>query len=145
MCRSASNLNVTERDLEQSGVKSDDEKFAKNDIVDASEQRHLTPNVTIQGVVEGDIGGSNLNKKDAETKSPKLGSPKSSRHNPSTSGSSGSGGSSSNHLGVNNNTRNRRRSSVVVIPPMQICPGDLLVYSKVLSQRSNMIGQCERK
>ena len=33
-----------------------------------------------------------------------------------------------------------RRSSIVVIPPMQICPGDLLVYSKVLTQRSNLLG-----
>lgn len=33
-----------------------------------------------------------------------------------------------------------RRSSIVVIPPMQICPGDLLVYSKVLTQRSNHLG-----
>ncbi|XP_065333971.1 uncharacterized protein LOC135935509 isoform X3 [Cloeon dipterum] len=31
-----------------------------------------------------------------------------------------------------------RRSSIVVIPPMQICPGDLLVYSKVLTQRNNL-------
>nr|XP_027195663.1 uncharacterized protein LOC113790227 [Dermatophagoides pteronyssinus] len=55
--------------------------------------------------------------------------------------------SSSNLLGVNlnspsNNKNNRRRSSVVVIPPMQICPGDLLVYSKVLTQRANLIAEC---
>ncbi|XP_050697138.1 uncharacterized protein LOC126985792 isoform X2 [Eriocheir sinensis] len=36
-------------------------------------------------------------------------------------------------------TRNKRRSSIVVIPPMQVCPGDLLVYSKVLTQRTNLI------
>lgn len=30
-----------------------------------------------------------------------------------------------------------RRSSVVVIPPMQVCPGDLLVYSKALTHRGN--------
>ncbi|CAM1332573.1 PLEKHG7 (predicted) [Pycnogonum litorale] len=36
-------------------------------------------------------------------------------------------------------SRSTRRSSIVVIPPMQICPGDLLVYSKVLSQRNNLI------
>jgi len=30
-----------------------------------------------------------------------------------------------------------RRSSVVVIPPMQVCPGDLLVYSKALTHRAN--------
>ncbi|XP_068202565.1 pleckstrin homology domain-containing family G member 7-like [Palaemon carinicauda] len=35
--------------------------------------------------------------------------------------------------------RNKRRSSIVVIPPMQICPGDLLVYSKVLTQRTNLL------
>ncbi|KAI1301274.1 Pleckstrin homology domain-containing family G member 7 [Halotydeus destructor] len=33
----------------------------------------------------------------------------------------------------------RRRSSIVVIPPMQICPGDLLVYSKVLTNRNNLL------
>lgn len=32
-----------------------------------------------------------------------------------------------------------RRNSIVVIPPMQICPGDLLVYSKVLTQRNNLL------
>jgi hypothetical protein len=52
-----------------------------------------------------------------------------------TSGSIGSG-SSSNGSG----SRNHRRSSFVVIPPMQICPGDLLVYSKVLTQRNNILG-----
>ncbi|XP_022254291.1 uncharacterized protein LOC106469256 [Limulus polyphemus] len=35
--------------------------------------------------------------------------------------------------------RNRRRSSIVVIPPMQICPGDLLVYSKVLTHRNDFL------
>ncbi|XP_076042969.1 uncharacterized protein LOC143026440 isoform X2 [Oratosquilla oratoria] len=35
--------------------------------------------------------------------------------------------------------RNKRRSSIVVIPPMQICPGDLLVYSKVLTHRTNLL------
>jgi hypothetical protein len=29
----------------------------------------------------------------------------------------------------------------VVIPPMQICPGDLLVYSKVLTHRNNVLGE----
>lgn len=33
-----------------------------------------------------------------------------------------------------------RRSSVVVIPPMQVCPGDLLVYSKALTHRGNLQG-----
>ena len=33
-----------------------------------------------------------------------------------------------------------RRSSVVVIPPMQVCPGDLLVYSKALTHRGNFPG-----
>eukprot|EP00095_Tigriopus_kingsejongensis_P001614 maker-scaffold289_size220122-snap-gene-0.15 protein:Tk01614 transcript:maker-scaffold289_size220122-snap-gene-0.15-mRNA-1 annotation:"rho rac guanine nucleotide exchange" len=32
-----------------------------------------------------------------------------------------------------------RRSSVVVIPPMQVCPGDLLVYSKALTHRGNYL------
>nr|CAD7200811.1 unnamed protein product [Timema douglasi] len=36
-------------------------------------------------------------------------------------------------------TPRARRSSIVVIPPMQICPGDLLVYSKVLTQRNNLV------
>ena len=34
-----------------------------------------------------------------------------------------------------------RRSSVVVIPPMQVCPGDLLVYSKALTHRGNFPGK----
>ncbi|CAB3379261.1 Hypothetical predicted protein [Cloeon dipterum] len=38
-----------------------------------------------------------------------------------------------------------RRSSIVVIPPMQICPGDLLVYSKVLTQRNNLTGEHTHK
>ncbi|XP_054164293.1 uncharacterized protein LOC128961975 [Oppia nitens] len=42
-------------------------------------------------------------------------------------------------LGEPVNPKNRRRSSIVVIPPMQICPGDLLVYSKVLTQRNNLL------
>ena len=33
-----------------------------------------------------------------------------------------------------------RRSSVVVIPPMQVCPGDLLVYSKALTHGGNISG-----
>lgn len=37
--------------------------------------------------------------------------------------------------------KNRRRSSIVVIPPMQICPGDLLVYSKVLNTKSSLFGE----
>ncbi|GAB6029622.1 hypothetical protein CHUAL_005360 [Chamberlinius hualienensis] len=38
----------------------------------------------------------------------------------------------------------KRRSSIVVIPPMQICPGDLLVYSsKVLTQRNNLLGDLD--
>ncbi|XP_047736143.1 uncharacterized protein LOC125177788 [Hyalella azteca] len=36
-------------------------------------------------------------------------------------------------------SRHKRRSSIVVIPPMQVCPGDLLVYSKVLTQRTNLL------
>ncbi|XP_022236086.1 uncharacterized protein LOC111083716, partial [Limulus polyphemus] len=39
----------------------------------------------------------------------------------------------------NSLTRNRRRSSIVVIPPMQICPGDLLVYSRVLNHRNDFL------
>ena len=35
-----------------------------------------------------------------------------------------------------------RRSSVVVIPPMQVCPGDLLVYSKALTHRDIYTGMC---
>ncbi|XP_077539972.1 uncharacterized protein LOC144152548 isoform X3 [Haemaphysalis longicornis] len=38
-----------------------------------------------------------------------------------------------------NTQKTRRRSSIVVIPPMQICPGDLLVYSKVLTHRNNLL------
>lgn len=34
-------------------------------------------------------------------------------------------------------SRSRRRSSIAVIPQMQICPGDLLVYSKQLIDRMN--------
>lgn len=29
----------------------------------------------------------------------------------------------------------------MVIPPMHICPGDLLVYSKVLNNRSDLLGK----
>ena len=32
-------------------------------------------------------------------------------------------------------------SSVVVIPPMQICPGDLLVYSRVLTHKASGYGE----
>lgn len=39
----------------------------------------------------------------------------------------------------NFNTPRNRRSSIVVIPPMQICPGDLLVYSKVLTNRQKTL------
>ncbi|PNF21116.1 Pleckstrin homology domain-containing family G member 7 [Cryptotermes secundus] len=39
----------------------------------------------------------------------------------------------------NSNSSHARRSSIVVIPPMQICPGDLLVYSKVLTHRNNLL------
>ncbi len=59
---------------------------------------------------------------------------------------SGCGG---NALGVLNRGLNGgyppRRSSVVVIPPMQVCPGDLLVYSKVLTHRGNLgkISHCK--
>lgn len=118
----------------------------------SGEQRHLTPNVTIEGI-EGDTsenvaGKGPLRKEGIGIRSiPKFGGSPSSpnRVRASNSGSSGSGGSAtSNYLGVNHGSRNRRRSSVVVIPPMQICPGDLLVYSKVLSQRSNMIGRCNK-
>lgn len=42
-------------------------------------------------------------------------------------------------LSVNRSTF-PRRSSVVVIPPMQVCPGDLLVYSKALTHRGNISG-----
>ncbi|XP_023228706.1 uncharacterized protein LOC111629076 isoform X2 [Centruroides sculpturatus] len=49
----------------------------------------------------------------------------------------------SENLGPNNTAdalnRSRRRSSIVVIPPMQICPGDLLVYSKVLTHRNTLL------
>lgn len=66
-----------------------------------------------------------------------------------TQNSSCSNQTNVNNTNINNNllnvtgsnNKNRRRSSVVVIPPMQICPGDLLVYSKVLTQRSNLIGK----
>ena len=31
-------------------------------------------------------------------------------------------------------------ASIVVIPPMQICPGDLLIYSRVLTHKSSIYG-----
>ena len=34
-------------------------------------------------------------------------------------------------------------SSVAVIPPMQICPGDLLVYSRVLAHKASGYGELE--
>ncbi|XP_035205819.1 uncharacterized protein LOC118180869, partial [Stegodyphus dumicola] len=40
---------------------------------------------------------------------------------------------------ADDSSKKGRRSSIVVIPPMQICPGDLLVYSKVLSQRNTLL------
>ena len=43
-------------------------------------------------------------------------------------------------LGSANRSTFPRRSSVVVIPPMQVCPGDLLVYSKALTHRGNIAG-----
>lgn len=55
---------------------------------------------------------------------------------------SGSVGGGSCGSGSSGNSRtHQRRSSFVVIPPMQICPGDLLVYSKVLTQRNSVLGK----
>ena len=34
-------------------------------------------------------------------------------------------------------------TSVAVIPPMQICPGDLLVYSRVLAHKASGYGEWE--
>lgn len=79
----------------------------------------VPPNVTVEPAPESDAGSKG-------STSPEVASKRSSSP-------------SSGQLGVLKATR--RRSSVVVIPPMQICPGDLLVYSKVLSQRSTMIGE----
>ena len=47
-----------------------------------------------------------------------------------------------NRLSVNTTGKpvQLRRSSVVVIPPMQVCPGDLLVYSKALTHGNNFTG-----
>ena len=50
-------------------------------------------------------------------------------------GGGGGGGGRNSHVPP------PRRSSVVVIPPMQVCPGDLLVYSKALTHRSNFNGK----
>ncbi|XP_076357518.1 pleckstrin homology domain-containing family G member 7-like isoform X2 [Tachypleus tridentatus] len=36
-----------------------------------------------------------------------------------------------------------RRSSIVVIPPMHMCPGDLLVYSKVLTHRNDFLADLD--
>ena len=47
----------------------------------------------------------------------------------------------SNTLSVTETKVFPRRSSVVVIPPMQVCPGDLLVYSKALTHRGNYNGK----
>ena len=112
----------------------------------ATEHIHLMPNVTIESIDVSQNSPNNNNNNNIsqlminQTKQSSL----SKSPHKSTSGSSGSGGSniSNHHLGVHQaSSRIRRRSSVAVIPPMQICPGDLLVYSKVLSQRSNMIGK----
>ncbi len=60
-------------------------------------------------------------------------------------GSRGSAGSSGSGGGSGSGSRAfPRRSSVVVIPPMQVCPGDLLVYSKALTHRGNFQGQYTR-
>ena len=45
------------------------------------------------------------------------------------------------HLLSEPRDKHRRRSSIVVIPPMQICPGDLLVYSQVLNNKNNLFGE----
>ena len=37
-------------------------------------------------------------------------------------------------------TSQLRRSSFVVIPAMQVCPGDLLVYSKALTHQNTFTG-----
>ncbi|XP_013778102.2 rho guanine nucleotide exchange factor 11-like isoform X2 [Limulus polyphemus] len=39
--------------------------------------------------------------------------------------------------------KNRRRSSIVVIPPMHMCPGDLLVYSQVLTHRNDFLADLD--
>ncbi|XP_059491244.1 uncharacterized protein LOC132205895 [Neocloeon triangulifer] len=51
---------------------------------------------------------------------------------------SGNNSESERKLSTGSDGPRTRRSSIVVIPPMQICPGDLLVYSKVLTQRNNL-------
>ncbi|TRY71150.1 hypothetical protein TCAL_10301 [Tigriopus californicus] len=47
--------------------------------------------------------------------------------------------SSCGHKSTSGRSIPPRRSSVVVIPPMQVCPGDLLVYSKALTHRGNYL------
>ncbi|CAG0890316.1 unnamed protein product [Darwinula stevensoni] len=55
---------------------------------------------------------------------------------PNTLLSSGSGDSLT--------TSRHRSNSIVVIPPMQICPGDLLVYSKLLTQKKSLLASAVR-
>jgi hypothetical protein len=55
----------------------------------------------------------------------------------------GGGGSSAGSLAVPFSSSSRRRSSIAVIPQMQICPGDLLVYSKQLIDRMNQTDENE--
>lgn len=100
---------------------------------------NVPPNVTIDSVDDDGVKTAIAeHPTGAEQKKP----PSTSQEIQSQRQFGSSSSSSSNHLNVNRvDGKNRRRSSVVVIPPMQICPGDLLVYSKVLSQRSNMIGE----
>lgn len=57
----------------------------------------------------------------------------------SGAGASGAGGLSVPFAG----STSRRRSSIAVIPHMQICPGDLLVYSKQLIDRMNQTDENE--
>ena len=59
--------------------------------------------------------------------------------------SSSGGGALSGFSGSANRSTFPRRSSVVVIPPMQVCPGDLLVYSKALTHRGNIAGMSQRR
>ena len=49
--------------------------------------------------------------------------------------------SSSSYSLTSRGTEGDLNTSVAVIPPMQICPGDLLVYSRVLAHKASGYGE----
>ena len=55
--------------------------------------------------------------------------------------SGGRESSASSYSLTSRGTESDLNTSVAVIPPMQICPGDLLVYSRVLAHKASGYGE----